>query len=169
MYLYLYTSQRQKKIDWNSKRLIFTIWRITFKSINISYWMYNDYFLFILGTVSVSRFKSLVHLIVIQTLDLLVGCKSKQWSKKPFFYQWTSGVRQWCGAQGFFLPTVRTKPLPAGSGKPDRFDRLPEKTGQIQISNQKLQFNRFPPVSRPVRPVNRTGLSGNRPNSNFLV
>ena len=44
-------------------------------------------------------------------------------------------------------------PGPSGSGKPDRFDRLLKKTAQIQISNKKRQFNRFPPVSRPVRPV----------------
>ena len=65
-----------------------------------------------------------------------------------------------------FLPTGLTKPPPSGSGKPDRFDRLPEKNGQIQISNQKRQFNRFPPVSRPVY---RSGLSGNRSNSNFFL
>jgi hypothetical protein len=38
--------------------------------------------------------------------------------------------------QGFFLPTGQTKPPPTGSGKPDRFDRLPKKPGQIQISNK---------------------------------
>ena len=70
---------------------------------------------------------------------------------------------------GFFYRNFRTEPPPTGSSKPDRFDRLPEKTGQIQISNQKWQFNRFPPVSRPVRPVNRSGLSGNRPNSIFFL
>jgi len=64
--------------------------------------------------------------------------------------------------QGFFFPTDRLKPPRSGSGKPLRFDRKPEKTDQIQISNKKRQFNRFPPVSRPVRPVNRSGLSGNR-------
>jgi len=62
----------------------------------------------------------------------------------------------------FFLPTGTTKPPPSGSGKPVRFDRKPVKTGQIQISNYRWQFNRFPPVSRPVWPVNRSGLSGNR-------
>jgi hypothetical protein len=51
-------------------------------------------------------------------------------------------------------------PGPSGSGKPDRFDRLPKKPVQIQISNKKQQFNRFPPVSRPVRPVYRSGLTG---------
>ena len=38
---------------------------------------------------------------------------------------------------GFFLPIVRSKPPPVGSGKLDRFDRLPEKTDKIQISNKK--------------------------------
>ena len=56
-----------------------------------------------------------------------------------------------------FLPTGLTKPPPSGSGKPDRFDRLPKKTGQIQISNKKRQFNQFLPVSRPVWPVYRSG------------
>jgi len=58
---------------------------------------------------------------------------------------------------GFFSPTGWMKSPLSGSGKPDRFDRLPEKTGQIQTSNQKRQFNRFPPVSRPVRSLNRSG------------
>ena len=52
-----------------------------------------------------------------------------------------------------FLPTGGTKPPPTGSGKPDRFDRLPEKTGQIQNPNQKLMFNRFLSASQPVWPV----------------
>ena len=53
-------------------------------------------------------------------------------------------------ALGIFLPTGPLKPPGSGSGKPDRFDRKPVKTGQIQISNYRRQFNRFPPVSRPV-------------------
>jgi len=63
---------------------------------------------------------------------------------------------------GFFLPTGRMKLPPSGSGEPDWFDRFPEKTDQIQIPNQKRQFNRFPPVSRPFRSLNRSSLSGNR-------
>ena len=62
----------------------------------------------------------------------------------------------------FFLPTGTTKPPPSGSGKSVRFDRKLIKTGQIQISNSRWQFNRFPPVSWPVWPVNRSCLSGNR-------
>ena len=54
------------------------------------------------------------------------------------------------GYPGVFLQTVLVKPPATGSGKPDRFDWLPEKTDQIQISNQKRQFNQFPPISRPV-------------------
>ena len=49
-----------------------------------------------------------------------------------------------------FLPTGTTKPSPSGSGKPVQFDRKPVKIGQIQISNSRWQFNRFPPVSRSV-------------------
>jgi len=49
-------------------------------------------------------------------------------------------------APRFFLPTGRSKPPATGFGKPDRFDRLLVKTGQIQIG----QFKRFGPVSRPV-------------------
>ena len=62
----------------------------------------------------------------------------------------------------FFLPMGTTKPPPSGSGKLVWFDRKPVKIGQIQISNSRWQFNQFPPVSRPVWPVNRSGLSGNR-------
>jgi len=53
---------------------------------------------------------------------------------------------------GFFTDGP-TKPPPSNSSKPDRFDWLSKKIGQIQISNKKWQFNRFPLVSRPVRPV----------------
>ena len=45
--------------------------------------------------------------------------------------------------QGFFLPTGGIKPPPIGYDKSDRFDRLPKKIGQIQISNKKRQFNRL--------------------------
>ena len=68
--------------------------------------------------------------------------------KKQFLFQGEFLVRI-----RFFLPTGGTKPPPTGSGKPDRFDRLPEKTGQIQNPNQKLMFNRFLSASRPVWPV----------------
>ena len=61
---------------------------------------------------------------------------------------------------GFFLPTGGLKPPPTGSGLPDRFDRLPEKTGQIQNPNQKLMFNQFRSASRPVGLVYRSGLTG---------
>ena len=56
---------------------------------------------------------------------------------------------------GFFFPTGNPKPEHSGSGKPDRFDRLPVETGQIQIWIQKTQFNRFVPVYRSVWPVYR--------------
>jgi hypothetical protein len=36
-----------------------------------------------------------------------------------------------------FLPIGGIKPPPTGYGIPDRFDRLPEKIGQIQNSNKK--------------------------------
>ena len=75
---------------------------------------------------------------------------------------YTCGMPTRAARAGFFLPTDPTKPPPSGSGKPDRFDRLPKNTGQIQISNKKWQFNRFPPVSWPVRPVYRFGLTGYR-------
>ena len=45
-------------------------------------------------------------------------------------------IRDCCSHQGFFLPTGGTKSPPTGYGIPDRFDRLPEKIGQIQISNK---------------------------------
>ena len=63
------------------------------------------------------------------------------------------------GTSRVFLPTSGTKPPPTGSGKPDRFDRLPEKTGHIQNPNQKLMFNQFLSASRPVY---RFGLTGYR-------
>ena len=48
----------------------------------------------------------------------------------------------------------------------DRFDRFTGPvwvvTSQIQILNKKRQFNRFPPVSRPVWPVYRSGLTDYR-------
>ena len=62
---------------------------------------------------------------------------------------------------GFFLPTGPTKPLPSGSGKPDRFERLPKNRSNSNFK-PKWQFNWFPPVSQPVMPVNWSGLSGNR-------
>ena len=40
--------------------------------------------------------------------------------------------------------------LTVQTGKLVRFDRKLVKTDQIQISNQRRQFNRFPPVSRSV-------------------
>ena len=45
-----------------------------------------------------------------------------------------------------FFPTGNPKPEHSGSGKPDRFDRLPVETGQIQNWIKKTQFNRFVPV-----------------------
>ena len=51
---------------------------------------------------------------------------------------------------GVFFTTGEVKPPPSGSGLPVRFDRKRVKIGQIQISNYRRQFNRFPPVSRPV-------------------
>ena len=74
----------------------------------------------------------------------------------------TPAVSFFTPIQGFFLPTGPLKPPASGSGKPDRFDRKSVKTSQIQISNYRRQFNRFPPVNRRVWPVNQSGLSGNR-------
>ena len=45
-----------------------------------------------------------------------------------------------------FLLTGGLKPPPTGSGLPDRFDRLPVKTGQIQ----NRMFNQFRSAYRPV-------------------
>ena len=66
--------------------------------------------------------------------------------------------------QVFSLPTGGTKPPPTSYSIPDRFDRLPEKIGQIQNPTQKLMFNQFLSASRPIWPVYwlPVGLSGNR-------
>ena len=64
---------------------------------------------------------------------------------------------------GFYLPTGPVKPARSGSGLPDRFDRKPVETGQIQNQIQNRMFNRFRtayrsvwPVYRPVWPVYRS-------------
>jgi len=45
---------------------------------------------------------------------------------------------------GFFLPTGGTKPPPTGSGKPDWFDRLPEKNRPNSKSKPKTHIQPVP-------------------------
>ena len=51
---------------------------------------------------------------------------------------------------GFTIPTDPVKPSPSGSSLPDRFDRKPVETDQIQIQIQNRMCKRFRPVYRPV-------------------
>ena len=53
---------------------------------------------------------------------------------------------------GLIIPTGPVKPPLSGSGLPDRFDRKPVETGQIQ----NRMFNRFRTAYRSVWPVYRS-------------
>ena len=51
---------------------------------------------------------------------------------------------------GLSKPTGPVKPERSGSGLPDRFDRKPVETGQIQNQIQNRMFNRFQTAYRSV-------------------
>ena len=66
-----------------------------------------------------------------------------------------TGDGPWWGPQhesrpGLNKPTGLVKPARSGNGLPDRFDRKPMETDQIQNQIQNRMFNQFLPVYRPV-------------------